>query len=89
MFAELDKYGELARVTIEPVAPSGNLLKTGFVFGMNPAALNWAQLLAMPFATVAWIIASAAPDARTRRGPDEEQKRLTADPDELARSRPN
>ena len=33
------------------IATSGNLLKTGVIFGMNPLALNWAQLLAVPSVT--------------------------------------
>ncbi|HEX5700678.1 MAG TPA: hypothetical protein VFX77_08525 [Rubrobacter sp.] len=37
------------------IAASGNLLKTGVVFGMNPLALNWAQMLALPPVTLAWI----------------------------------
>ena len=38
------------------IATSGNLLKSGVIFGMNPLALNWAQLLALPPVTLAWII---------------------------------
>ena len=37
------------------IATSGNLLKTGVIFGMNPLALNWAQMLALPPVTLAWI----------------------------------
>ena len=29
------------------MAVSGNLLKMGVIFGMNPLALNWAQMLAL------------------------------------------
>jgi hypothetical protein len=37
------------------IATSDNLLKTGVIFGMNPLALNWAQILALPPVTLAWI----------------------------------
>ena len=37
------------------IATSGTLLKTGLLFGMNPAALNYNQLLAMAPATIAWL----------------------------------
>jgi hypothetical protein len=37
------------------IAASGNLFKTGVIFGMNPLALNWAQMLAVPPVTLAWI----------------------------------
>lgn len=37
------------------IAASGNLLKTGVIFAMNPLALNWAQMLALPPVTLAWI----------------------------------
>ncbi len=37
------------------MAASGNLLKTGVIFGMNPLAINWAEMLALFPATVAWL----------------------------------
>jgi hypothetical protein len=36
-------------------AISGNLLKTGLIFGMNPLAVNWAQMLTMFPVTVSWL----------------------------------
>lgn len=36
------------------MATSGNLLKTAVIFGMNPLALNWAQMLALFPAAMAW-----------------------------------
>ena len=36
-----------------------NLLKTGVIFGMNSLALSWAQMLALPPVTLAWIAATA------------------------------
>ncbi len=46
------------------VATSGTLVKTGLVFGMNPAALNYPQLLAMVPATIAWLKESIAREQR-------------------------
>ncbi len=37
------------------IATSGNLLKTGAIFGMNPLALNWAQMMTMLPVTMAWL----------------------------------
>ncbi len=37
------------------ISTSGNLLKTGVIFSMNPLALNWSQMLALPPVTLAWI----------------------------------
>ena len=67
------------------IATSGNLVKTGLLFGMNPLALNWAQLLAMAPVTVAWIAETSARDARIRRGLDKEWQRLLAESETLAR----
>jgi hypothetical protein len=64
------------------IALSGNLFKTRCLFGMNPTALNWAQMLMMPPATVAWIRASAGRDARIRRNLNEERERVAAGDDE-------
>ncbi|WP_045739522.1 hypothetical protein [Actinoplanes rectilineatus] len=49
------------------IATSGTLLKTGLVFGMNPAALNYNQLLAMAPATIAWVKEAVARDHRINR----------------------
>ena len=57
---EADRTGDRAKLASmllvgHTIATSGTLLKTGLMFGMNPLALNWAQLLAMVPVTVAWI----------------------------------
>jgi hypothetical protein len=54
------------------IATSGNLLKTGVIFGMNPLALNWAQLLALPPVTLAWIIETLKRNRSIRNKLDEE-----------------
>jgi hypothetical protein len=52
------------------IATSGSLLKTGIVFGMNPLALNWAQMLAMFPVTVSWVRESVKRDRSIRRALD-------------------
>lgn len=37
------------------IATSGNLLKTGAIYGMNPLALNWAQMLALFPVAMSWM----------------------------------
>jgi hypothetical protein len=54
------------------IATSGNLLKTGVIFGMNPLALNWAQLLALPPVTLAWISVTLKRNRLIRDKLDEE-----------------
>ena len=54
------------------IATSGNLLKTGVIFGMNPLALNWAQMLALPPVTLAWISETLKRDRSIRDRLDEE-----------------
>ena len=54
------------------IATSGNLLKTGVIYGMNPLALNWAQALRMFPVTISWIKESAKRDRRI-------ETRLTAE----------
>ena len=54
------------------IATSGNLLKTGVIFGMNPLALNWAQLLALPPVTLAWINETLKRNRSIRNMLDEE-----------------
>ena len=54
------------------IATSGNLLKTGVIFGKNPLALNWSQLLALPPVTLAWISESLKRDRSIRDKLDEE-----------------
>src|SRR5829696_9458742 len=56
------------------IATSGNLLKTGVIFGMNPLALNWAQMLALPPVTLAWIIETLKRNRSIRDKLDEEWK---------------
>lgn len=41
------------------IATSGNLLKTGLIYAMNPLALNWAEMLYMFPVTVSWVRESA------------------------------
>jgi hypothetical protein len=54
------------------IATSGNLLKTGVIFGMNPLALNWAQMLALPPVTLAWISQTLKRNRSIRDKLDEE-----------------
>jgi hypothetical protein len=49
------------------IATSGNLLKTGLIFGMNPLALNWAQMLAMFPVTLSWVRESIKRDRTIRK----------------------
>ena len=37
------------------IALSGNLLKTGMIYQMNPLALNWAQILRLIPLCIVWI----------------------------------
>ena len=50
------------------IALSGNLFKMAVVFRMNPAALNWAELLAMGPTTLMWALERAARSEPARRG---------------------
>lgn len=54
------------------MAVSGNLIKTGVVYGMNPLALNWAQALWMFPVTVSWLRESVKRDRRIRARLDAE-----------------
>ncbi|NMO52386.1 hypothetical protein HH310_14430 [Actinoplanes sp. TBRC 11911] len=58
------------------IATSGTLLKTGLLFGMNPAALNYNQILAMAPATIAWFKEAIARDHRIDQALDKEWKLL-------------
>jgi len=58
------------------VATSGTLIKTGLVFGMNPAALNYNQILAVAPATMAWIKESTTRDSRITQALDKEWESL-------------
>lgn len=48
------------------IATSGNLLKTGAIYHMNPLALNWAQALWMCPVTFSWITESIKRDQRIK-----------------------
>ncbi|GIF86063.1 hypothetical protein Cba03nite_74120 [Catellatospora bangladeshensis] len=61
------------------IATSGTLIKTGLIFGMNPAALNYNQILAMAPATIAWFKEAIARDHRISRALDKEWELLLAD----------
>lgn len=54
------------------IVASGNLLKTGVIFGMNPLALNWAQMLALFPVAIAWVRESLKRDRAIRAALDEE-----------------
>ncbi|MBQ1041516.1 hypothetical protein KBX03_03250 [Micromonospora sp. C72] len=58
------------------IATSGTLLKTGLLFGMNPAALNYNQILAMAPATIAWLKEAVARDHRINRALEKEWELL-------------
>lgn len=58
------------------IAASGNLLKTGAIFGMNPLALNWAQMLRLFPVTMAWVRESLKRDRAIRSALDEEWLRM-------------
>jgi hypothetical protein len=55
---------------------SGTLLKTGLLFGMNPAALNYSQILAMAPATIAWFKEAIARDHRINQALEKEWELL-------------
>jgi len=63
---------------------SGTLLKTSVLFGMNPTAINWAQLLVMAPVSLAWIRECLARDERIDRGLAEEWQRLLVETADLA-----
>jgi hypothetical protein len=66
------------------IATSGTLLKTGLLFGMNPAALNYNQLLAMAPATTAWLKEAIARDRRINQALEKEWGLLLASTDRSA-----
>jgi len=63
------------------IATSGTLLKTGLLFGMNPAALNYNQILAMAPATVAWFKEAIARDHRINQALEKEWESLLTESD--------
>lgn len=86
---------ELARVKMtsmlmlgHTIATSGNLLKTGVIFGMNPLALNWAEILALFPVTINWIRGSAKRDHAIRRNLDAEWLNIYHDSSSKAFVRP-
>ncbi|MEV6490346.1 hypothetical protein AB0M20_17225 [Actinoplanes sp. NPDC051633] len=58
------------------IATSGTLLKTGLIFGMNPAALNYNQICAMAPATIAWLQEAIARDRRINQALEKEWEAL-------------
>jgi membrane-bound metal-dependent hydrolase YbcI (DUF457 family) len=54
------------------IATSGNLLKTGVIFAMNPLAFNLAEMLALPPVTLAWISETLKRNRSIRNTLDEE-----------------
>ncbi|WP_051760417.1 hypothetical protein [Herbidospora cretacea] len=68
------------------IATSGTLLKTGLVFGMNPAALNYNQILAMAPATMAWFKEAVARDRRINQALESEWRTLLAEAERRPRS---
>ena len=54
------------------MAVSGNLIKTGTIYGMNPLALNWAQALWMFPVTVSWIRESVKRDRKIKASLNDE-----------------
>lgn len=76
---ENKEEAELARVKMtsmlmvgHTIATSGNLLKTGVIFGMNPLALNWAEILTLFPVTMNWIKESAKRNHAIRKSLDAE-----------------
>jgi hypothetical protein len=69
------------------IATSGTLLKTGLLFGMNPAALNYNQILAMAPATTAWLKEAIARDHRINQALEKEWELLLASTDRGASGR--
>lgn len=61
------------------IATSGTLFKTGLLFGMNPAALNYNQILAMAPATIAWFKEAIARDHRINQALEKEWELLLAE----------
>lgn len=48
------------------IAASGNLLKTGAIYGMNLLALNWAVMLRLFSVTLSWIKETAKRNRKVR-----------------------
>lgn len=74
---EADRKRDHAKLTSmlllgHTIATSGTLIKTGLVYGMNPAALNHNQILAIAPAAIAWIKESTARDHRITQALDQE-----------------
>jgi len=58
------------------IATSGTLLKTGLIYGMNPLALNYNQILAMGPVTIAWFKAAVERDNRISQALEQEWQAL-------------
>lgn len=58
------------------IAASGNLIKTGAIYHMNPLALNWAQALWIFPVTISWLRESVKRDQRIRFSLDDEWEHL-------------
>ena len=58
---------------------SGNLIKTGGIYHMNPLAINWSVVLNMPPLVVSWILDSIKWDARVSQELDAELVRIYKD----------
>ncbi len=54
------------------IAASGNMLKTGAIFGMNPLALNWAQMLTLFPVMMSWVKESLKREQAIRSALDAE-----------------
>lgn len=65
------------------MAASGNLIKTGAIYSMNPLAMNWAQALWMFPVTVSWLTESVKRDRRITTKLDNEWSNLYFAADEL------
>ena len=59
------------------IATSGTLLKTRVIYGMNPLALNYSQILTMTPATISWFKEAPARDHRISQALDEEWQVLS------------
>ncbi len=72
------EYAKLTSMLLlgHAIATSGTLLKTGLLFGMNPAALNYNQILAMAPATIAWLKEAIARDHRINQALEKQWESL-------------
>jgi hypothetical protein len=66
------------------IATSGTLVKTGLIYGMNPLALNQAQIMAIGPAALAWIKESVARERRISEALADEWRSLLSESEGLA-----